>query len=172
MPTSSGDTRRFLRDLGLLLGIPIVGIVGLVFWLHPWPNKYEVPPPRSVFDQASGTWGWSGHDTCGVNHHTILFDSLHDVMRIAHARPWRDSTGYLNDTTVYDISQSSPHHIRGLIRGETRKTPFGAPVVWDLVLTSPHSYQWKQAGFWGIVGYTRPIKRCPPPSQWPYPVPE
>ncbi len=171
MASASPETRLFFRDLALLLGLPFGLLVVLVYWWHPWPEKYDAPAGQTVFDEAAGTWGWAGRDTCGVDHHTILFDSTFAVMRIVHAKPWREATGLWVDTTVYDISEASAHHVRGLIRGEDRTTPIGTTVVWDLVMTGQDSYQWKQAGFWGILGYSGVITRCPPTSEWPYAIP-
>ena len=46
MPSTDG--RLFLRDLALLLGIPMLAIAGLIAWWHPWredPVPEPTPPP-------------------------------------------------------------------------------------------------------------------------------
>lgn len=153
-----------LRDLGLLLGLPILCIVGFIYWWSPWPDKFDVASPDRVFEQVAGTWHWVGYDTCGVSYHTITFDAPPTVMMLISFTPPTDSTPTTIDTTFYDIQGHGTHHVRGLIRGETRKSLLGEPVVWDLVLTSPDTYQWKQAGISGILGYSGVIQRCPTTS--------
>ena len=66
-----------------------------------------------------------------------------------------------NDPTVYDILEITPTRIRGAIRGETRKTAEGKPVVWDLVMFSVNEYHWHRTD-WSAWGYTGAIVRCGP----------
>lgn len=147
-------------------------LAGLVWWWSPWPDRFTIPNGGSIHTYISGAWGWAGSDTCGVNHHTITVDSTRTVLTLVHARPWFDSTkGERVASTVYAILDVGRSHVTGAIRGEHRRSPTGAPVVWDLVLTGPDQYQGKQAGFWGVFGYTTPIRRCPPEVQWPAPLP-
>lgn len=54
----------------------------------------------------------------------------------------------------------SPTTIRGFITDETRKTPDGRLVVWDLVLTSRNSYAWHRTD-WAPGSYTAELRRCP-----------
>ena len=162
MPPSSPDKRLFLRDLGLLLGVPLLVTIGLIYWWSPWPDKYDVASPDAIFTQVAGDWYWKDHDECGVRYHHIAFDSSQTVMTLVSYDPATDSTEATVDTTIYDLHGHSTHHLRGLIRGERRKSLVGRPVVWDLVLTSPNSYQWKQAGISSILGYSGEILRCSP----------
>lgn len=64
--------------------------------------------------------------------------------------------------TVYDILGVTRSSIRGAIRGETRLTTSGHPVIWDLVLTGPDEYRWQRTD-WAHTpwNYTGSIRRCP-----------
>lgn len=72
--------------------------------------------------------------------------------------------GASDGVTTYDVLSVSRSTIRGAIRGETRKTDDGKPVVWDLVLTSPDEYRWQRTDWrstpWSYTGH---IRRCPAP---------
>jgi hypothetical protein len=162
MPSAAEEKRAFLRDLIKLLGIPLVAMVALLTWWHPWvPRTYSAPASDDVFTVASGVWDWTGADSlCVANPHTISFSPDHSVMYIAHRVPWKDSTGLEHRVAEYGIQSHSPSQIRGLIRGETRLTETGVPVVWDLILTSPNSYAWHRTD-WPPNGRTKEVARCP-----------
>ena len=59
----------------------------------------------------------------------------------------------------YRVLQSEPD-LRMAIEGETRMTPTGELVVWDLVLLSPDRYCWHRTD-WPHGGCTKAIVRCP-----------
>ena len=164
LPSPPRTTRStFGRDLALLLGIPGLLFVALLWWWQPW-RGYEVPEATTIFDLVAGTWDWE-HDEewCEENPHTVAFSPDHTVMIITHAVPWTDSTGQEHQVAEYDIQQHSRQSIRGLIRGETRLTTDGEPVVWDLVLGSADSYRWHRTD-WPPLSYTGTIWRCPEPE--------
>jgi len=120
--------------------------------------SYEGPPslPR-VMRNAIGEWDWSGDSlTCKHNPHTIDFtnDSAFMVLRF---RRTIDSTP--KKEFRYRIVRYTDHTVTGQIEGEQRRDSTGKPVVWDLVLTGPNSYRWRQTG--GVPQYvTRAIVRC------------
>jgi hypothetical protein len=69
---------------------------------------------------------------------------------------------HLADTgwaATYDIIKLTPTRLRGAIRGETRTTDRGVPVVWDLVMIGPNEYRWQRTD-WASWNYTAGIKRC------------
>jgi hypothetical protein len=119
---------------------------------------YEGPPslPR-VMRNAIGEWDWSGDSlTCKHNPHTVDFtnDSAFMVLRF---RRKIDSTAKLEYR--YRILRFTDHTVTGQIEGEQRRDSAGKPVVWDLVLTGPNSYRWRQTG--GLPqAVTRAIVRC------------
>lgn len=155
--------RAFLRDVALLLGVPLLVLGGLLVWWAPWKPEWEVPADTDVFAVAEGTWDWTTAPTdsfCVARRHTVAFSPDRRVMTIAQSEPWTDSTGRQHQVAVYDIAEHSRHHLRGRIRGETRLTDDGVPVVWDLVLTSRDSYRWHRTD-WSSVGHTAAIRRCP-----------
>ena len=64
--------------------------------------------------------------------------------------------------TTYDVRSVSQSTVRGAIRGETRTTNDGVPVVWELVLTGPDEYRWRRTD-WASTpwSYTASVHRCP-----------
>ncbi len=163
MPTPADDLRTFRRDLLRLLGLPLVALMAILLWWRPWiPTTYAAASDDDVFAVASGVWDWQGADSlCVANPHTISFAPDHSVMYLAHRQPWNDSAGVQHRVAEYEIQGHDSTQIRGLIRGETRRTDAGVPVVWDLVLTSPNSYAWHRTD-WPATGRTKEVKRCPP----------
>jgi hypothetical protein len=156
------DTRLFLRDLALLLGLPALLVVGgLALW-RPWEvRRFAADSADAVFDLAAGVWDWQAADSfCVRNPHRVWFSPDRSHMYIYYTRPWTDSLGNSDSGAVYQIRQHSASHIRGFILDETRRTPTGELVVWDLVLTSPNSYAWHRTD-WEPGAYTKPIDRCP-----------
>ncbi len=171
--TGSGDVRStMLRDLVLLIVVPLAVTGGLAIWLVPWGRFMRefnivpyVPAGGDVFAAAAGTWGWAGaEDRCGEDAHVIEFAPDRSVMAITHMKPVGDSAGAQKRTWEYEILGSDSSRIRGAIRGEDRLTDGGDPVVWDLVMTGPDEYRWHRTD-WADDGYTGAVERCPaPPS--------
>jgi hypothetical protein len=160
----AAEQRVFLRDLALLLGLPLVAIVGLVVWWAPWKPAYEAPEGSEVFAVAAGTWDWTtspADSVCVARRHSIAFTPDRRVMTITQSEPWTDDDGAERQVAVYDLSESSRAHVRGLIRGEARLTDAGEPVAWDLELTSADSYRWRRTDLPRLLGRTAEIRRCP-----------
>ena len=135
----------------------VAGVVGYLRYVHP----YEVPPDTDIFTVVQGTWAWTTADSnCATDPHTIRFTPDHRGMIITAAHPYRRADGELDSIAFYDIQAHTRSWIRGAIRGETRLTAAGRPVVWDLVLKSPDRYAWHRTD-WVMRGYTREIRRCP-----------
>lgn len=154
------EENTFLRDLALLIGLPLVGVIALLAWQRPWNAGYEVTGDTDVFAVAAGTWDWTGAEGfCADNPHTISFSPDRSVMTIVPRKPWVDSSGVETAKAEYDIQGHDENHIRGLMRGETRLTDSGEPMVWDLVLTSGASYRWRGTE-WVPGGYTDEVRRC------------
>lgn len=154
------DNQTMLRELGLLLGLPLALAVTLLVWWRPWVT-YEVPPDADIYAVVAGTWDWTGADSlCVRDPHTIAFSPDRQLMVLTHRLPWTDSAGVEHRVAEYDIHEVSRRHVRGLIRGETRRTGTGEPVVWDLVLTSRDAYRWHRTD-WLEGAYTAPVRRCP-----------
>jgi hypothetical protein len=159
------DYRAGRKALGravlALLGIPAVLLGVLLAWWKPWKEVYDVPSNRSIFDVVAGKWDWRGaEEHCIKDPHWVGFSADHKVMILTYKESWTDSLGAEHRSAEYDIQVVTTHHIRGLIRGETRLTEKGTPVVWDLVLTSPNSYRWHRTD-WADGEYTKVVDRCP-----------
>jgi hypothetical protein len=156
------EGRRFVRDLALLLGVPFVIIAGLVWWWGPW-RTYHAPAGSTVLDVATGTWDWEGAEGfCEKNPHTIAFSPDRKVMTLTHKEGWEDEEGKQHQVTEYDILEHDDDRIQGRIRGETRRTDDGQPVVWDLVLMSADGYS-RHRTDWPPLGRTNLVKRCTQP---------
>ena len=83
-------------------------------------------------------------------------------MTITSSEPYEGADGKLDSVAVYDVLEHTRSRIRGAIRGETRLTENGEPVVWDLVLRSPNRYAWHRTD-WPPVALTGEIQRCDAP---------
>jgi hypothetical protein len=157
------EQRRFLRDLALLLGVPGLVVGAMVMWTKPWRLIAEpyTAPAGDVFAVAAGTWDWAGADGfCQKDPHTITFSPDRALMTLTPRQPWTDSTGTVHERFEYDVQEYTAGHIRGRIRGETRMTEQGEPVVWDLVLVGPNTYRWHRTD-WPLGMLTNPVHRCP-----------
>jgi hypothetical protein len=162
MGSPDPEHRRFLRDLGLLLGLPFLAMAALVAWWRPWDRSvFQLPAGTDIHAFATGTWDWEGaEDFCVKNPHTISFSPDRKVMTLRFRTSWTDSTGASHQIAEYDLEDAEPGTLRGRIRGETRMTAGGEPVVWDLVPTSPRSYSWHRTD-WPSWGRTPNVRRCP-----------
>ena len=162
MPVTRSDRQAFVKDLLLLLGLPalILAALAIAFWPRP-KAPFDTGREGGQFEVAAGAWDWSTADSvCLGNPHTITFTPDRKRMFIAFRTPWTDSTGASHRVSTYDVLASSSSHIRGAIRGETRMTDEGVPVVWDLVLTSDSSYAWHRTD-WEPGAQTAEVVRCP-----------
>ncbi|HYK82468.1 MAG TPA: hypothetical protein VEU55_04935 [Gemmatimonadales bacterium] len=147
--------------IALGLAAPVVAVGAYVWYLRP----YEVPPDTDIFAAVAGTWAWTTADSgCSRDWHRITFTADHTVMTIKNSKPYKRPDGRLDSVAVYDIQTHTRSLIRGAIRGETRVTPAGRAVVWDLVLRSPDRYAWHRTD-WFDGAYTRQVRRCPEPQE-------
>ncbi|MFL5560733.1 MAG: hypothetical protein ACJ79K_04575 [Gemmatimonadaceae bacterium] len=119
-------------------------------------KPYAVKPPDDIFHVAEGTWGRTvGAKTCTNGPQRISFTADRSMMVIEYA----DDSGAVRKAR-YELRSVSPTTIRGFIIDETRKTPEGTLVVWDLVLTSRDSFAWHRTD-WSPGAYTAEMRRCP-----------
>ncbi len=118
---------------------------------------YAVPGgdlPRHL----EGRWDWASAKTpCSESAHVISFSDDRQTMRIIQPASGADTAV----TTIYDVVEISPERVRGAIRGETRQTSKGIPIVWDLVMITADQYQWQQTD-WSFWQFTGAVRRCPP----------
>ena len=156
LPVRDPRSRRLkLRVAGGVLALLLALVIVSVWSTRVSP--YIVADGTDIRTAVAGRWAWVS-DTAGCRQaHTIAFDQKNKVMTIASG-----DTSDSSKLTTYDILSSTRSSIRGAIRGETRLTSAGKPVVWDLVLTGPDEYRWKRAD-WASNSrsYTGPIRRCP-----------
>jgi len=155
----SSRIHAIIPQLALGLFLPgLVAVVALYIW---WNKPYEVPGEDDIFAAVEGKWAWTTSDSgCTNEWHRITFTPDRRVMTIAASKPYETSDGTMDSVAVYDIEAHTRRWIRGAIRGETRLTDAGKPVIWDLVLRSPDRYVWHRTD-WPKVAHTRAIERCP-----------
>jgi hypothetical protein len=134
-------------------GIVILAAVGAALLRRP---QYEVSDV-DIASAVTGRWDWSTRlDPCRDSAHTIAVSGDRKIMTITlEYLPTSDS----DRVTTYDIQRLSRSSLRGAIRGETRRTDAGVPVVWDLVLFGPTEYRWHRTD-WNAWGYTESVIRC------------
>jgi hypothetical protein len=149
--------RTALRGVGGVV-VLVVALFGYGLWATA-SRPYSVPEGTDIRTTVAGRWTWAS-DTGGCRTaHEIAFGDDGKTMQIISS-----AIGASNPVTTYDIQVRSRSTIRGTIRGETRKTDDGEPVVWDLVLTGPDEYRWRRTDWapspWS---YTGKIRRCPAP---------
>ncbi len=134
-----------------------VGVFVALYAIGEWSTRvspYSVPEDADIRETVTGRWTWTSDSAGCENAHTIAFAEDGAVMTITS-----NDIGMANPVTTYDVEFVSRSTIRGVIRNETRVTDAGAPVVWDLVLTSPDEYRWQRTDVPGR--YTASIRRCP-----------
>lgn len=150
------DGRRWRRVVLRTAG-GVVAILVVLYAIGLWSSRvshYSVPEDADIRETVAGRWTWSSDSAGCRNAHTIAFAEDGGVMTIAS-----NDIGTADPVTTYDVGFASRSTIRGTIRGETRMTSEGVPVVWDLVLTGPDEYRWQRADLPG--SYTVGIHRCP-----------
>jgi hypothetical protein len=117
-----------------------------------------------TFRLAAGTWDWMhGDTTCTTNPHTVSFSRDGRFMVLTFARA-DSATGqreyrYRILEAGKEVIPDVPHVIRAAMEGETRRTPDGKLVVWDLILASRNRYHWHRTD-WPEMAVTNAIVRC------------
>jgi hypothetical protein len=114
----------------------------------------------SIFSVLPGIWGWEadGAGTCSANPHAITFSNDRSVMFLRTAKTFERHTGAETSVVLYRILDSDPH-LRLALDGETRTTPTGALVEWDLIMLSLDRYCWHRTD-WPAGSCTAAIVRC------------
>ncbi len=122
--------------------------------------KTTQPANASIFSVLPGIWGWEeqGVGTCSANPHAITFSDDRRVMFLRHTKPLKRHTGAETMVLLYRILDADPH-LRMALDGETRTTPAGALVEWDLIMLSPDRYCWHRTD-WPAGHCTAAVVRC------------
>jgi hypothetical protein len=122
------------------------------------PASIAPPEVPDLVEIASGTWGVEVDGaTCDDNPHTIEFAADRKTMTLRYAVGVGDQPRTIS---TYSVIGESANYLRMKMNGETRLTPDGESVVWDLVLLSADSYCWHRTD-WQEGGCTQPATRCP-----------
>jgi len=133
----------------------VVILVGVALWSTS--HKGYAFPDRDLAAHLTGRWDWASHsERCDDSAHVISISPDRRTMTIAMRPRSTTDTGWL---ATYDILSLTSTRLRGAIRGETRLTDQGAPVVWDLVMFGPNEYHWHRTD-WVAWNYTGGVVRC------------
>lgn len=117
--------------------------------------------PAIVTLLESGSWGWPDGDfSCEGNAVTYRFsDDLRVVTAtLAHPAP-NVGTGVLESDYAYEVDAIGTDSIRMRMRGEDRRAPDGALVVWDLLVLSHDAFCWHRTD-WPEGACTDSLTRC------------
>jgi hypothetical protein len=161
MTTPDADLRAMRKDILLLLAFPavIVGTIGYATW--PWTTPpYAAASQEAFFETVAGVWDWASDSSCTSNPQVISFSPSRDLMYIAMREKWENSAGDSTRVSVYDLTERSPSHVRGAIRGEQRTTDDSVAVAWDLVLQGADRFAWHRTD-WDEGSTTASLTRCP-----------
>jgi hypothetical protein len=117
-----------------------------------------------VFALATGSWDRvRGDSTCAAGSHAISFSPDRREMVLTYP-----ASGDTVAPSVFryrilgwgpEILPPARYVIRGAIEGETRRTPSGERVIWDLIMATPHSYYWHRTD-WPLDAVAAPAVRC------------
>ena len=152
--------KRRIRNALLALAAVVAAFVGLVLWESRRPPDYTVANGRSLRENVAGRWDWTTRERhCVDSAHTIAFRTDSTMTITSEYRIVDDSTGADFTVATYDIVSETGSRIQGAIRGETRRTSAGTPVVWELIVTGPDSYAWGRTD-WPSRARTATIRRC------------
>ena len=115
---------------------------------------------QSIFAVPPGIWGWEQSEElgCGGNSHTLSFTKDRAVMLLKHEEA-SIAQGIPAEAVRYRVLQSEPG-LRMAIEGESRMTPAGEPVVWDVVMLSADRFCWRRTD-WSPESCTPAVVRCP-----------
>jgi len=145
--------------IGLVIAAALLGDVAIfgAFGSYVFGGRSYAFDDNDLPRHLTGRWDWSNRaHPCGDSAHVITFSPDRRTMTIAMpARPPRD-TGW---SATYDLLSLEPSRLRGVIRGEKRRTKDGKPVVWDLVMAGPNEYRWHRTD-WPAYSFTSRIRRC------------
>ena len=138
----------------LLTAALILGLSACAGRMAPGDEQPE------IFRKVVGTWDWAGRPgTCRDEPHTLSFtpDGRFMLLQVVPASPTDTSARVVR----YEIRGHTDSTIRAAIVDppETRRTPTGETVVWDLVLINLDEYRWHRTD-WREGGMTAPLIRC------------
>lgn len=117
---------------------------------------------QEILTRATGVYGIAEEPSasCEVNPHRIEFVADPPRAIFTWNEPVRGYDGALRDRVVYDVRSSGTMGPTLALQGETRTTPDGALVVWDMrVAIDGSGYCWHRTD-WPLLACTRAYLRC------------
>lgn len=154
-PLSSGNELLKIA-IWITAGLVVIFGVLLIIGQRALPGKEYAFPDGDLPRHLAGRWDWQSHDSsCAAGAHVIGFSPDRRVMTIT-LPPHGSDTGWV---ATYDVTGLKSSRLTGAIRGETRLTSKGKPVVWDLIMFGPDEYRWHRTD-WAASGYTGAVVRC------------
>lgn len=120
------------------------------------------PGAQEILDRAEGLYGIAEEPSasCEVNPHQIEFIADPPRAIFTWNEPIEGYDGALHDRAVYDILAAGSMGPTLALQGETRTTPEGALVAWDMrVAIDGSGYCWHRAD-WPLLACSRTYMRC------------
>jgi hypothetical protein len=145
----------------LAIALFLLGVIGAIPLYRALTKTYEIPDGRDIFSVVEGTWALPPSESrCTRDHQVISFTSGHQTMIVTYSRPYRVPGGTFDSLAFYDVLRTTRSSIRGALRGSSRYSPDGEPIVWDLVVRDPDRVTWHYAK-WPDWIHTKSLLRCP-----------
>ena len=103
----------------------------------------------SILERLGGTW-----DTMPIDqpicvsdeyHHTIVVSADKQRVTFKHVKPIESPNGKI-DTYSYKVLYSSEDRVTMIKENETRTTPNGDRIIWELILEKSDYYRWRIYG--------------------------
>ncbi|WP_308365253.1 MULTISPECIES: hypothetical protein [unclassified Microbulbifer] len=119
------------------------------------PKSIEAP----IASVLPGTWGFSETEECSRDPQTISFSPDGKKMYVAYRLAGEAGSGDIRKTFTYRVGAQTGNLLRLNLDGETRASPTGDPVSWDLVLLNRDSFCWHRND-WREDECTKAVLRC------------
>jgi hypothetical protein len=90
MPRKLTDGQLFLRDLALILGTPLVLMIGLLAWWRPWVERPTLTPPREPLDPSAVEVGLRDTIWHGLSFHLppdYVFSTAEGYLEVIEVQP-------------------------------------------------------------------------------------
>jgi len=154
---------------GLLLAVSAVGAYAVTTPATA-PNPANAKPivPQDAaplsggdpFVLLPGTWDWANQPgTCQDNPQTFTLSADRTHVLLEYRKPVPSFGNQMRKSATYKILDANNRLLRAQVEGETRKTPSGAPVVWDFAFLSNNSFCWHRTD-WPKGTCTKVMVRC------------
>lgn len=156
---SSGSKMQIMS----LLRVVLLGLVAGSLLLSARTSAPSPPATaRDTIAVIAGTWDWADRPgRCQDNPQTIAVSADEKRLTLTYRKPVNSFDGTPRKSATYRVFEVHPGWLRTQMEGETRKTPKGDPVVWDIIFVpSADKFCWHRTD-WSGGACTKYLERCP-----------